>query len=53
MGDKDKTLCKWKKGEYEEQFKDLRNIVGKPKYACMKCGRAAKSKKYLCKPNPL
>ena len=53
MGDKDETLCKWKKGEYEEQFKDLRDIVTKPKYACMKCGRAAKSKKYLCKPNPL
>jgi hypothetical protein len=53
VGDKIRELCKWKKSEYAEQFKLLRTIVAQPKYACMRCGRVADKKKYLCEPEPL
>lgn len=47
------NLCKWKKDQYDKKFADLVEIVRKPKFACMKCGRVANSRKWLCKPKPL
>ena len=53
MPDKPKHLCKWSKGDIEKNFSEYRKIVSKPKFVCMKCGRVASSKKFLCKPEPL
>jgi hypothetical protein len=53
MSDSRKPLCKWKKADIEAQFDELVALVRKPKYICSKCGRAAKSKKSLCKPESL
>jgi hypothetical protein len=48
-----KSLCKWKKDDYEDKFDELKDIVKGAKYVCLKCGRSAKTKKALCKPEPL
>ena len=48
-----KSLCKWKKADYSAEFKKLAKIVGKPKFVCKKCGRAAADEKFLCDPAPL
>ena len=48
-----KKLCKWKKGDVEDDFDELRKIVAKPAYVCRKCGRVADKKKWLCKPEAL
>lgn len=53
MGDKTKRLCKWKKSEYERELDGLKEIVREPRYVCVKCGRAARAKKRLCKPVPV
>jgi hypothetical protein len=50
MADADKKLCKWKKADIEANFDKLAKLVKKPKHVCAKCARAAKSKKWLCKP---
>jgi hypothetical protein len=45
-----KTLCVLiKKGKLERVAQEVRD----PKFICRKCGRAAKSKKRLCKPTSL
>jgi len=43
-------LCKQvsKKNQINETLSYLK-IVSKPKFICLKCGRVAKKKKYLCK----
>lgn len=43
-------LCKWKKKDLENDFGDLLTIVAKPKYVCKRCARAARARKFLCKP---
>ena len=48
-----KKLCKWTKEEYKDDFEKLVKIVKKPKYVCVKCGRVAKSKKWLCDEKPI
>jgi predicted nucleic acid-binding Zn ribbon protein len=53
MTEKKETLCKWKCEAYAERFDKLRKIVAEPKYVCLKCGRVAERKKYLCRPEPL
>lgn len=53
MGEKVKVLCKWKRNEYSEQKKLLRRIVAKPRYICLRCGRVADKKKWLCEPEAL
>lgn len=53
MGDKVKGLCKWKRAEYREQKKLLRQIVSRPRYVCLRCGRVADKKKLLCEPESL
>lgn len=53
MASSDKELCEWSKKDYAEKFDLLQKIVCNPKYACVKCGRAACEKKWLCKGNLL
>ena len=50
MSTKDKKMCKWKKGDVEDDFKTFKSLVGKPKYACKNCARVAAKKKVICKP---
>jgi len=45
-----KTLCKLKKDELTDNFKQIVKIVIKPKFICEKCARVAQEKKYLCSP---
>jgi len=53
MSKKAKKLCKWKKDEYKKCFDELSEAVSEPRYVCTKCGRAARYKKWLCKPEKL
>lgn len=50
---KEKTLCDWSKKDLRERFDELSDLVAKPRYACLKCGRAAAKKIVLCKPKAL
>lgn len=61
MGKKDKnilqdgeirSLCKFKK-HIEENFETLGNLVCKPTFICMKCGRVANDERFLCRPKEL
>ena len=47
---KQKKLCKWNQEEFANNFENLAEIVDKSKYACTKCGRAARKEKWLCEP---
>ncbi len=53
MGSRAKTLCEWKKEWFRERFTEFRAIVSRPRFACRKCGRAAKEEQWLCKPMTL
>ena len=55
MSDKDKvkTMCKWDKDKLKKDFPLFKKMVTDAKHACMKCGRVAKNKKALCKPESL
>jgi len=48
-----KNLCKWGKKEVEKDFKTYAEHVKDASYVCIKCGRAANSKKPLCKPRAI
>ncbi len=48
-----KTRCKWKKDDIKDDLEALKEVVKDAKYICKKCGRVAKAKGYLCKPQPL
>jgi hypothetical protein len=48
-----KNLCKWKKKDIKKDFKKLSRAVSGARYICCRCGRAASSKKYLCKPTEM
>lgn len=48
-----KEICDWSKAQLRDHFELLETIVAQPKYACTKCGRAAISKKWLCKAKKL
>jgi len=50
VGSKARELCKWKREDYEKQLAELRAIVARPQVVCLKCGRAADKKKWVCKP---
>lgn len=50
---KEKKICDWSKRDLKERFAELQAIVEQPSYACLKCGRAACAKKWLCKAEPL
>ncbi len=53
MASGEKELCEWSKKDYHTKFDLLKQIVAEPRFACMKCGRAACDKKWLCKGKPL
>lgn len=53
MADKFKELCKWKSEQYVKNFDLLSQAVADSRYACVKCGRAAGKKKWLCKAEKL
>lgn len=48
-----KRLCKWKKEQIDKDFDKLVDVIGTPRFACRRCGRAAADKKWLCKPAKL
>lgn len=48
-----KHMCSWKKKELNEKLESFKKIIKIPKFFCRKCGRVAKSDKYLCKPEKL
>jgi hypothetical protein len=50
LAEKIRELCKWKRDEYAAQLPKLREVVAQPRYLCEKCGRAARKKKWLCRP---
>ncbi len=50
MSEKEKHLCKWDKDRIEDKLYQLMKIVKTPGYVCMRCGRAAVNKKWLCRP---
>ena len=49
MAKKTKELCKWKQDDIKKNFDDFSDIVRKPKFVCIKCGRVAGKKKWLHK----
>ncbi len=53
MADKLKELCKWKSEVYAREFATLVDAVSEPRFVCLKCGRAARRKKWLCRPEKL
>ncbi|MCA9240971.1 MAG: hypothetical protein KDA37_12260 [Planctomycetales bacterium] len=53
MSASNKELCEWSKKDYVANFELLQKIVSEPKFACIKCGRAACEKKWLCKAKSL
>jgi hypothetical protein len=53
MGNKYKHLCQWDAKMIDRKMKKLRKIVMEPAFVCRRCGRAAVSKKWLCKPDRL
>ena len=50
MAAKDKRLCKWSHKDIDKHFKSYTDLVKKPKYVCLKCGRVAKNKSLLHEP---
>lgn len=53
MSSVEKKLCKWDKEKIRSNFQDFSRAVGGADHACVKCGRAAVSRKALCKPEKL
>ncbi len=49
-----KKLCKLSDKKFpEKKFETYAALVGSPGFICAKCGRAAESKKNLCKPKEI
>lgn len=47
-------LCKLSDKSYpKKKFKEYAGLVKSPEFICEKCGRAAASKKNLCKPEKI
>jgi predicted RNA-binding Zn-ribbon protein involved in translation (DUF1610 family) len=44
------NLCGWKKNKIDKKLDEYKELVRDAKFVCPKCGRAAHSKKSLCKP---
>ena len=49
MSEKEKHLCKLK-DQIKEDFEQYRQLVKDARFVCMKCGRAARDERHLCKP---
>lgn len=53
MSDK-KTLCELEKeGLIQADFEAYKELVRKGKFVCRRCGRVARKKKRLCRPDKL
>lgn len=53
MSDK-KTLCDLEKtGQIQADFEAYKDLVRKGRYVCRRCGRVARKKKLLCRPEKL
>jgi len=51
---KEKGLCKLvKEGALEKDLKGFKKLVMNPTHICTKCGRVARDKAPLCKPEKL
>lgn len=51
---REKTLCEiFKKEMKKDDLKEYAKLVINSEYICKKCGRAANSEKYLCKPHKI
>jgi hypothetical protein len=49
-----KKLCKLATKKYlKEHLGEYLDIVKKPKYVCLKCGRVSRLKKNLCNPEKI
>jgi hypothetical protein len=48
-----KELCDLSDKLLPDEFKAYAKLVKKPRYICRKCGRAARKKKNLCKPQKI
>lgn len=49
-----KTLCELEKaGLIQADFEAYKKLVRKGKYVCHRCGRVARKKKLLCRPEKL
>ncbi|HSR54273.1 MAG TPA: hypothetical protein VLV83_25895 [Acidobacteriota bacterium] len=44
-----KSICKWERGDFEKHYSEHPSVVRMPRFACRKCGRVARKKKWLCK----
>lgn len=53
MGKKSETVCKWDRKEFLDNFEELKRIARDARYICRKCGRVARDKDWLCKPEKL
>lgn len=49
MGDKVKTICKLDKDALRRMLPQLVEEIAAAQFVCRKCGRAARTKKLLCK----
>ena len=49
-----KSLCELvEEGYLSDQTQDYKKLVKKPKYICKRCGRAARKKRNLCRPEKI
>jgi hypothetical protein len=49
-----KSLCGLvEEGYLRDQTQDYKKLVKKPKYICRRCGRAARKKRNLCRPEKI
>jgi len=48
-----KSLCKWKNSNIKDDSKEFRKLVKNAKFFCRKCGRSARRKSNLCKPEAI
>jgi hypothetical protein len=48
-----KSICKWSKDDLGDHWDLLAETIGTPRFACRNCGRSARKKKHLCKPERL
>ncbi len=53
MANSEKKMCKWERDKIKKDFAAFSAAVGAAEFACLKCGRAAASRKRLCKPGKL
>lgn len=53
MGDKNRTMCEYKKDEIKENLEEIKKLVVPAKFICRKCARTAVKEASLCKPEKI